>query len=184
MSPRHVPWKSVSLVMIGTGIGFLLAGTRPPVLFAAGADRRGESVVMTGPIATEVDSKRSIQITNDAIYYLNYSTGRLFAAFPSPRQSTGGSQILSEFAERDLVKDFDIPPGSEPHYLVAAGTMGILSEGWAPLYVFETTTGQLGIYRVMSQATARSAKPSFLLLEKKSDRRLAEYRAGRSQAAR
>jgi hypothetical protein len=118
-----------------------------------------------------------VQITNDAIYYLNYSKGLLLAAVPSSQQTSATTNVLSEFAERDLVQDFQLSTEAHPHFLMTTGTMGAMSDGWAPLYVFETTTGQVGIYRVIPQATAASTKPVFQLLDRKrADSRIAEFR--------
>jgi hypothetical protein len=93
-------------------------------------------------------------------------------------------QLLSDFAERDLVEDFGLVPNSPAHFLMTTGTMGITNEGWAPLYVFETMSGRLCIYRVKPQFTARSSKPAFELLERRgTDARLAEFRARRDLPA-
>jgi hypothetical protein len=181
MSKRRPAVSSCLVLGAGLVIGWFAAGGHPTALLAGGSDRRGESVLMTAPFATEATSK--VQITNDAVYYLNYSTGRLLASLPSTRQTAGASKILTEFAERDLTADFHLKPGTDPHFLMAAGMMGSLSEGWAPLYVLETTTGQMAIYRVMPQFTVNSNKPNFVLLEPPApDPRLAT--AGRPAVAR
>ena len=132
-------------------------------------------MVATGPIATEYNKNRSVQVTKDAVYYLNYSKGRLLAAVPLQRQTATASQIMSEFAERDLVADFQLAPGTHPHFVMTTGTLGALDgEGWAPLIVFESTTGQMAAYRVEVQSTSGSSRPAFRLIERMQDARLAQ----------
>jgi hypothetical protein len=49
---------------------------------------------------------------------------------------------------------------------MTTGSLGTYSQGWAPLYVFETTTNQLGIYRMqVSQTVGRVSQPRFDLVE-------------------
>jgi hypothetical protein len=177
MTPARTTVAKSFLLVVGMFLGWIIAGGRTPTLFAHGGDRRGESALLTGPISTEHNERLKVQITNDAIYYLNYSKGLLLTAVPSSQQTSAATNVLSEFAERDLVQDFQLSAQAHPHFLMTTGTMGALSDGWAPLYVFETTTGQVGIYRVIPQATATSTKPVFQLLERKrADPRIAEFR--------
>ena len=54
---------------------------------------------------------------------------------------------------------------------MTTGALGPYSAGWAPLYVFETTTNQVGIYRVQVQqtvGTAPTTRPQFDLVELRS----------------
>ena len=69
------------------------------------------------------------------------------------------SRYLGAFAERDLVADFklDLDNGPRPHFLMTTGALGSYSAGWAPLYVFETTTSQLVIYRIHQQTVGTTA---------------------------
>lgn len=173
--------RRLPLVVVGTAglvVGLVLGSLRPirPV-FASGNDRWGERILATGPVAIEQIGQQ-IQVNHDAIYYLNYHTGRLLATIPSMKQTGLTKQMLSEFAERDLVRDFELGPGVAPHFLMTTGGLGFRSEGWAPLYVFETETGQVAIYRLAAQSVAGVNKPAFQLLERKVDRRL-----GRAVAA-
>jgi hypothetical protein len=179
------PTLSAGLAMVlGIIVGGTLSGGKASGLLSHGGDRRGESVVLTGPVASEIHPVHKSPFPTDAVYYLNYSTGRLFAAVPAARQTAGATQVLTEFADRDLVEDFRLAPDSRPHFLMTIGAMGVTNEGWAPLYVFETTTGRVCIYRVVPQFTARSSKPTIALLERRGDdARLAEFRPGQSTAA-
>ncbi len=173
--PRPTAWNAIALVA-GIVLGATWASSRPLELHAGGGDRPDAAVVTTAPIATETNQARKIQITNDAVYYLNYSRGFLYAAVPMPVQVGTAMRVLSDFGERDLLQDFQIPPGITPHFTMTSGTMGGLSEGWAPLYVFETTTGQMAAYRADPQMRTGSSAPILRLLEKRAEERLGRAR--------
>src|SRR3954447_7099168 len=115
---RHRRWTAGLALAIGISLGWALATGRSlrPVL-AGGADRWGDRTVVTGPIGIEMNPLTKAAIPQDAIYYLNYSQGRLLATIPTYRQSAGQVEMLGDFAERDLLKDFAIPPGVLPHFL-------------------------------------------------------------------
>ncbi len=72
------------------------------------------------------------------------------------------------FAERDLPTDFKIDLGRtkiRPHWLMTTGALGAYSDGWAPLYVFETITGQVAVYKIEQQQVGISSRPKFELVE-------------------
>ena len=80
--------------------------------------------------------------------------------------------MIEPFSERDLVADFklDLDAGPRPRFLMTTGSIGPNNAGWAPLYVFETTTSQIGVYRMLIQMTIgnpiaaalRAARDAFL----------------------
>lgn len=174
---------------LGIVLGGVLAGGGRPVPLLAGAGDHPEAAVITsGPIGVEMDANKT-PITKDAVYYLNYSRGRLFAAVPFPLQTPGSSRILSDFAERDLLQDFQLTPGRSYHFTMTTGSTGAINGGVAPLYVFETTTGQMAVYQLRLRFTAISATaptasstaPVIELVERRTDARLGQ--AGRQVAA-
>ncbi len=165
----------------GLAVGLVVAPAGEPRLLAGNADRWQDRVLATGPIAVEVN-KQNMKFNQDAIYYLNYQNGLLMAAVPSYSQSGANVRVLSDFAERDLVKDFDIRPGTSPHFLMTTADLGIRSEGWAPLFVFETETGQVATYRVVPRMANGSDRPQFLLIERRTDPRLARALAKATDA--
>ena len=167
-------WSVPAALVAGVVIGALVCGGRPTALLAVGADRRGDSVLLTGAVSTEVNQSSKVQITQDGVYYLNYDKGLLLAAVPLTRQTTGDTQILSDWAVRDLVKDFGVAPNAPCKFLATTGTLGSLSEGWAPIYVLEAVSGRLGIYRVQPQVTPGSNRPLFSLLQIQVDARFAQ----------
>lgn len=170
------PSLSVGLLLaLGVGAGVLISSGRPAPLHAGGGDHPDAPLALMVAISTEQTADK-IGVTTDAVCYLNYLRGTLLAAIPSLTQSPGKSQVLSEFAERDLLRDFPIPPGTAAHFTMVTGKLGARSEGWAPLYVFETTTGQFAAYRIMPLARSGSNAPQIQLVEKRNDPRLAGAR--------
>ena len=166
--------SAVAALAIGMALGWALAGRRDKRALAGGADRWGDSAVIAGPVLAKNNPRLSIQVTDDAIYYLNYATGHLLATAPLYRQTAAGARFLGEFAERDLVRDFELAPGTSPHFLMATASLGSLTEGGTALIVFETTTGQVATYRLVAGQvnSANAGRPAFELLERRTDRRL------------
>jgi hypothetical protein len=146
-------------------VGWTLATIRPASLHAdRGAG--GEDQIASGPVSIEYNEAIKSAVPRDAIYYLDYKGGRLLATIPSPLQSGNKRSLLDSFAERDLVADFKLEPGSaSPHFLMATGTMGALNGAWAPLIVFETTSKQVACYRLNALTIGNTSKAQFDLLE-------------------
>lgn len=162
-------------LVLGLALGWSAAPERTPRLFARTADRWEDRIVATGTLSFE-KNKQGMQVTQDAVYYLNYNAGLLLAAVPSYHQTPAGIEVLSEFAERDLVRDFAIRPGSRPHFLMTTASLGARGEGWSALIVFETESGQVATYRVVppTLSTPGRARPELQLLERRTDPRLAK----------
>jgi hypothetical protein len=152
-------------LVAGLSLGWGLAAPRLPALRASAGDHSGETIVACGPVATVYHPKLKVQVTQDGLYYLDYKGGRLLATVPALRQSAAGTRVLDEFAERDLVSDFRIGPGVVPHFLMTVGSLGTSGDGWDPLFVAETATGQVAVYRVQAQMIGNSTRPRFDLLE-------------------
>lgn len=170
------PVASIGLaLLLGVAIGVTLTqtgGSRR--LLASGSDRWGDRAIASGPIAVDTsgDEKQAVAIPQDAVYYLNYSTGKLLATIPAMQQTAAGTTIINDFAERDLLVDFGIQPGVNPHFLMTTASLGLRGEGWAPLIVVETETGQMATYKVSARSTAGSRRPIFQLMDRRVDRRL------------
>ena len=163
------------LLAVGACAGVVISSGRPAPLHAGGGDHPDAPLALTVSIATEQTADK-IGITNDAVCYLNYPRATLLAAIPMLTQTAGKSQVLSDFAERDLLRDFPIPPGTAAHFTMVTGKLGARSEGWAPLYVFESTTGQFAAYRIVSLVRPGSSAPQIQLVEKRTDPRFAGVR--------
>jgi hypothetical protein len=162
---------TVLALLVGVFMGWALASLPRASLHASAGDRSGESVLATGPVLVRYDEGTKSPIPLDALYFLDYKCGRLVATIPAFRQTTSSTRLIDTFVERDLVSDFklDLDVGPRPHFLMTTGSLGPFSSGWAPLYVFETTTSQVAIYRVqLQQSGGLGAKPRFDLVELRS----------------
>jgi hypothetical protein len=158
------------ILVLGVFLGWGLASLRPLPIHAAGGDRSGESIVTTGPILIRYDEGNKVQIPLEALYLLDYKGGRLLGTVPSLQGTATRSRYLGAFAERDLVADFklDLDHGPRPHFLMTTGALGGYSAGWAPLYVFETTTNQVAMYRIMHQTVGTTPRAQLELIELRS----------------
>jgi hypothetical protein len=164
---RRIP--SVVMLLIGLGLGWGMANHRPQVAKAVGGDRYGDYSLASGPISVQYNDQTKIQAPLDALYFLDYKGARLVATVPVQRSSTAGSQLIDQFVERDLITDFkiDIDHGVNPHFLMTVGSLGAFTEGWSPLFVFETTTKQVAIYRLQSLSIGAKASSKLELMELK-----------------
>ncbi len=144
VSRSRIP--TVVALFFGVFVGWGLASFRPVPLQASAGDRSGESIVATGPVLVRYDEAAKGPVALDAVYFLDYKGGRLLATVPSFRQTTTSTRLIEPFSERDLVADFklDLDAGPRPRFLMTTGSIGPDNAGWAPLYVFETTTSQVG----------------------------------------
>lgn len=152
---------------LGLVIGILASDRSPRVVLARGSDRAGESTVTTGTIATIYNPVTKTSVQQDAVYLLDYKSGRLLAAIPEMRTTGQSRSLLGPFSERDLVKDFQIAPGGTPKFMM---TTLMTPEGWEPILVFEATTNQVASYRLETNPASNntSVAPKFELIEKRS----------------
>jgi hypothetical protein len=158
---------TVAALAAGTVLGWFLGGRPSPVLRAEGGDRFGETIVTSGSILTRYDERLKATLKQDAVYFLDYKGGRLLGMIPSYQQVPGSTRLIDTFAERDLVADFklNVETGARPHFLMTTCEMGQYSLGWAPLFVFETTTNQVAVYRIQQQSIGTASTPAFELIE-------------------
>ncbi len=128
--------------------------------------------VTSGPIALVPHPISKSLHPVDAVYYLDYRGARLLASVPNAvstvsETANASERITSDFAERDLATDFQIPPGVEPTFHMTVARLGFANGGWAPLYVFESATNQVAAYRVKPQMEGTVNKTQIILLERK-----------------
>ena len=164
-------------VAVGLVFGWLASGGRAPrALASGGGDRSGESIVATGPVSIRYNEGLKVQIPEEAVYFLDYRGARLIATSPNPQQTVGASKFIDGLAERDLIADFKLDGDADTapryHFIMTTGSAGSFTNGWAPLYVFETTTKQLAVYKFSPQLTGGLAgglsAPRFEMLELRS----------------
>jgi hypothetical protein len=169
-----VPYSRIStatVLLVGLIAGWSFSLARPATLRAGAGDRAGETIMATGPVLVRYDKATESSISLDALYILDYKGGRLLASLPTFRQSTGSTKIIESIVERDLAADFkvDLDAGPSPHFLMTTGSLGPFTAGWAPLYVIETTSNQLGVYRLnIQESSGKSGRPKFELVQLRS----------------
>jgi hypothetical protein len=171
MSIRYSRVSTAFVLLVGLIAGWSLSLFRPAPVRAGAGDRLGEAIITTGPVLVRYDKATESSISLDALYILDYKGGRLLASLPTFRQSASSTTIIESFVERDLVADFklDVDTGPRPHFMMTTGSLGPYTAGWAPLYVVETTSNQMGVYRInLSETTGKSSRPKFELVQLKS----------------
>jgi hypothetical protein len=108
------------------------------------------------------------QIPLDAIFWLDYRSAKLYATTPEVSNSASSKQLFTDIAIRDVIEDFKIAPGIVPHFLMNCASLGAIGGGSSALFVIETTTKQVAVYRAYSKTTGLNAKPEFELVQVKS----------------
>ena len=126
----RLSWLCVGLILGITGATFAYRVTPTQVL--AANDRHEDYVLCTGPVLVNP------RVPSDGIWLLDYRTGRLMGTVIDHLAGT-----IAGWAEVDLVKEFDIPPRSNVHFLM---TCGVINNGQSALYVAETQTGKFAVY--------------------------------------
>jgi len=167
---RRLPGFAATL-LVGLSVGWFAASYRLPAAKAlsGGADRFGDYAVTTATIAMDYNEQTKIQAPREAVFFLDYRGARLLSTIPTLKQSPSGTQIIDGFAERDLTDDFKLGEGGPvPHFVMTSGSFGANGANWSPLFVFETVSRQVAVYRVQTQSVGKVVKPKFDLLEVKS----------------
>ncbi len=171
MSVSYSRLARPSLLLLALIAGPFMAFVPSATLSANGVDRAGEMIIATGPLSVRYDEATKAPIPLEALYILDYKNGRLRASLPTYRQSTKSTTIIESFVDRDLASDFkiDLDRGARPHFLMTTGSLGPYTSGWAPLYVIETTSSQIGVFGFGTPgSTGKSGRPKFELLQLKS----------------
>ncbi len=168
--PRRLPGFAATL-LVGLGVGWFAANTRTPVAraWSGGADRSGDYAVTTATVAMEYNEQTKIQAPREAVFYLDFRAARLMATIPVLKQAMAGTQVIDGFAERDLLADFKLTEaGPKPHFVMTSASFGANGVPWSPLFVFETVSRQVAVYRVQSHSVGKVVQPKFDLLEVRS----------------
>ena len=143
------------LMGLALGIAGTMAfrSTSSPVL--AGNDRHDDYILATGPITMGAN------FTCDGIWLLDYRAGKLLGTIVD--RNLG--KVLP-FAEVDLVKEFNIPPKQNVHFLMTTGSpigvnpaavgvpgpggkrpaVPVFAGGSTALYLTEVNSGKFAVY--------------------------------------
>jgi hypothetical protein len=167
---RRLPGALVLALGVLLGWGLAQLPNSRSVVLAQAAEPvvpAGESIVASGPVSVRYNEGTKVQIPLDALYYLDYSRAWLRATVPSFQKGVGPAKVIDRFASRDLIADFKIDTARvpSPKFKMITGSLGTYSDGWAPLFVFETVTNQVAVYQVSQQSIGTVTTPKFELLE-------------------
>jgi hypothetical protein len=169
MQTRSIRIPTFVAIVMGVVAGWALTTVSTTPIRASAGDRSGQVIVATGPVLVTYDEAMKVPIPLDALYLLDYSSGRLLASIPAFSQVGSKSRMIDKFMERDLVVDFELErlQVKDPRFVMTTGSLGAYNGGWAPVYVFETISKQLVVYRMQvaqSMGTVKSAQ--FELMQK------------------
>lgn len=89
--------------------------------YASTTNRESDFMVFTCQVDT---SPNNIVSQAEAIFVLDFVTGQLRGALMNNK--TGK---FTNFYQRNVAEDFDVEPGTEPHYAVVAGQANLPSKG-------------------------------------------------------
>ncbi|MFO0964300.1 MAG: hypothetical protein U0793_01760 [Gemmataceae bacterium] len=134
----RVMWLLIGVALGAVACWGFLAPSKPA---QAGNDRYEDYILCTGPVAV------SFVAPTDGIWLLDYRAGKLLGTLID----RVAGKIIS-WAEVDLVREFDIAPKQNVHFMMTTGTV---TAGQAALYVAETTTGKFAIYTMGPRPDAR-----------------------------
>jgi len=128
-------WLGLGLALgvAGTLIGYH-ANSRPAL---AGNDRTEDYIITTGSMTIGPN-------TVDGVWLLDYRAGKLLGTIVD--KITGRAHPWEEV---DLVKEFNIPPKQNVHFLMTTGTT---IRGHTALYLAEINTGRFGVYGMTPRA--------------------------------
>ncbi len=129
-------WLGLGLALgvAGTLIGYH-ADSRPALAFN---DRAEDYIITTGSMTIGPNA------TVDGIWLLDYRAGKLLGTVVDKL-----SGRIHAWDEVDLVKEFNIPPKQNVHFMMTTGTT---IRGHTPLYLAEINTGRFGIYGMTPRA--------------------------------
>jgi hypothetical protein len=125
----RVFWLAVGLTLGIAGMAYFRAAPQP---VWAGNDRHEDYVMATGSI------KFGLNLSSDAIWLLDYRAGKLLGTIVDKDRGK-----IVPWDEVDLVKEFNIPPKQNVHFMM---TTGSTINGNTALYLTEVNTGRFGIY--------------------------------------
>jgi hypothetical protein len=126
-------WLALGLILGVVGAAAYFGSSRPAQ--ASANDRYEDYIICTGPVAVTTTAPNA---PTDGIWLLDYRAGKLLGTVID--RSRGK---IVNWAEVDLVQEFNIPPKQNVHFMM---TTGSITAGQAALYVAETSTGRFGIY--------------------------------------
>ena len=123
-------WLLFGVLLGGLGAAVYMGNSRPAL--ASSNDRFEDYILCTGPVAVTPAAP------TDGVWLLDYRAGKLLGTVIDRNLGK-----IVNWAEVDLVQEFNIPPKQNVHFMMTTGT---ITQGQAALYIAETTTGRFGVY--------------------------------------
>ena len=148
----RVFWLGLGLAL-GIAATIWLRTAPPPVW--AGNDRHEDYIMATGPITLGAN------VTSDGIWLLDYRAGKLLGTIVDKNLGK-----IVGWAEVDLVKEFQIPPKQNVHFMMTTGSQipsniiggkGGSNSGNTALYLTEINTGRFGVYTMAPALDGRGS---------------------------
>jgi hypothetical protein len=133
-------WLALGLLLGAIGATAYFGTSRPAL--ANATDRYEDYIICTGPVAVNP------LVPTDGIWLLDYRAGKLLGTVIDRNHGK-----IVNWAEVDLVAEFNIPPKQNVHFMMTTGT---ITQGQAALYIAETTTGRFGVYTMGPRPDARA----------------------------
>lgn len=156
-------WMTVSAAMIcGLAIGWFFNSKQP--VFAGSVDRYEDFIMATGPVNqsftgnTTGANNQFVNADLDGVWVLDYKSGKLLAS--TINRQTGK---MIQFGEVDLVKEFEIAPRANVHFMMSTG---VVVKGQSVLYLLETSTGKMGVYSMISSESGNAAMSDRILIRR------------------
>ncbi len=122
-------WLLAGLVIGSAGTVYFRAA---PLPVWAGNDRHADYIMATGTI------NLGGKTVSDGVWMLDFRAGKLLGTVVDPNLGK-----VVPWAEVDLVKEFNIPPKQNVHFLM---TTGSTINGHTALYLAEVNTGRFAVY--------------------------------------
>jgi hypothetical protein len=156
-------WMTVSATLIcGVAVGWFFNSKQP--VFAGSVDRYEDFIMATGPVNqsfsgnTNNGNNQFLNADLDGVWVLDYKAGKLLAS--TINRQTGK---MIQFGEVDLVKEFEIAPRANVHFMMSTG---VVVKGQSVLYLLETSTGKLGVYSMISSESGNAAMADRILIRR------------------
>ncbi len=132
--------KSIGLIMVGIiagVVGSLFIPSKSNVVLAASSDHYQDYIISTGTVFLGPASC-------DGVWILDYRSGKLLGTVIDKNLGK-----IVAWSEVDLVKQFDVKPKQDVHFMMTTGT---ITNNQMALYLAEVVTGKIGVYTMERSA--------------------------------
>ncbi len=149
--------RSASFVWLAVGAVFGLAVSffwpQESVEATTDRDAGGKFAIFTCPV-------QELSAQPDAVFVLDFSTGRLTGAAMNPQSGT-----FTQFYQRNVAADFNLSPEMAAKYVVTTGQLNLSSRGGGAIpakngiFIAELTSGLVNCYSFPYQTNGSGISP-------------------------